>query len=236
MSSVGVLPQALFSLSSSSPLLIPFFPILPFSVPSPSNCPIQLKSSCCVGIQLSHEAHPPTFARQCPPPSLLVHPCHSAGFSMIIPLRPPCRLVPLITSLTTSHYLIISFLLDMNVLHPLLSPLAPELRRTLVLPLTGAPVILPRGPAGTRTLALGMMWPNGGTLLVRGTEIRKISARRPHPLYKSISTARTRNRMQCTKKGRGQLMMMATIVHPRLEGYADTLSPLTHFPLTTFPV
>jgi hypothetical protein len=181
---------------------------------------------------------PPTLARQCPPPSLLAHPCHSAGFStMIIPLRPPCRRVPPITSIP--HCLITSFLLDTNALHPPLSPLAPELqspaRPTLVLPSTGAPVIFPRGPAGTRTLALGMMWPSGGTLLVPGTETRKISARRPHPLYKNISTARTRNRMQCTKKGRGELMMMGTIVHLRLEGCVDTLSTLTIFPLTSLP-
>ena len=85
----------------------------------------------------------------------------------------------------------------MNARHPPLSPLAPELQfpirrsHTLLPRSNGTLVILLHGPVPTRTLALGTIWANGGSLPVLGMATQNLSARRPHPQYKNINTART---------------------------------------------
>jgi hypothetical protein len=163
----------------------------------------------------------PPLLGSVPSPSLLVHPCHSAGFSMIIPFRPPFRLLPFIKPSTTPHRLTQS-LLAMNAPRPLLSPTLPA-SPTPVPRLNGAPVTLPRGPARTRTLALGMTWVNGGNLPVHTMATRKLLASRPRPPYKIISTARTMSRVWCTKRGSEQPTTMAIIVHRQQDEYVDTL-------------
>ena len=126
----------------------------------------------------------------------------------------------------------------MNARRPPLSPLLPEpqLPATLnpVPRSNGAPMNLLRGPARTRTLALGMTWVNGGNLPVYATATRKLLVRCPRPLYKNISTARTTTRVWYTKRGSGQPLTMAIIVHRPPGEYVDTLSSLAYFPLITF--
>ena len=121
----------------------------------------------------------------------------------------------------------------MNALHPPLSPLLPE-PQSLASPnqaprLSGAPVNLLRGPARTRTLALGTTWLNGGSLPVLAMATRKLHVRRPRPLYKIISTPRMTSRVWYTKRGRGGLTTMAIIVHRRPDEYVDTLTLATSF-------
>jgi hypothetical protein len=140
---------------------------------------------------------------------------------MIIPFRPPFRLLPFIKPSTTPHRLTQS-LLAMNAPRPLLSPTLPA-SPTPVPRLNGAPVTLPRGPARTRTLALGMTWVNGGNLPVHTMATRKLLASRPRPPYKIISTARTMSRVWCTKRGSEQPTTMAIIVHRQQDEYVDTL-------------
>lgn len=121
----------------------------------------------------------------------------------------------------------------MNAPRPPLSPILPA-TPTPVPRLNGAPVTLLRGPARTRTLALGMTWVNGGNLPVHTMATRKLLVRRPRPLYKNISTARTMSRVWCTKRGSEQPTTMVIIVHRRPDEYVDTISSLTYFPLTMF--
>ena len=67
------------------------------------------------------------------------------------------------------------------------------------------------GPVRTMTLALGTTLGNGGSLPVLETATRTLNVRLPRPLYRNTSMARTMNRTQYTKKGRGELMTMVII-------------------------
>lgn len=152
---------------------------------------------------------------------------------MIIPFRPPFRLLPFIKPSTTPHRPATQSLLATNAPHPPLFHIRPA-SPTPVPRMNGAPVTLLRGPARTRTLAPGMTWVNGGNLPVHTMATRKLLVRRPRPPYKNISTARTMRRVWCTKRGSEQPTTMAIIVHRRPDEYVDTLSLLTYFPFTTF--